>query len=75
MKIKIEQARNKMTLERILSHLEEASQLCNGLDFSALSTLEKNESQSTLKHCKDALRFATGKVQKLEGIVKRPSKK
>ncbi len=71
MKLKIQTERNKMTLKRILSHLEEASRLCNRLDLSALSTLEQIESINALKHCQDALRFTIGKVQKLEGIFER----
>ena len=65
----IERERLRITLERILFHLDETTRFCNRLDLSALSTLERNEWESKIiKHCKDAMAFTKDLLQKLKLI-------
>ena len=49
---------NRIALERIFFHLDEAMRVCNQLDLSGLGPLEKTEWDDRLRICKDAIEFA-----------------
>jgi len=57
--------KNKMILELICFHLDEAMGLCSQLDLSGLSPLEKGEWDKRMKTCKDAIEFTMASAQKL----------
>ncbi len=69
MEDEIERERIRMTLERILFHLDEASRFCNRIDLSGLSAFERNEWEGKIKHCKDAMEFTKDCVEKLKDIL------
>jgi hypothetical protein len=60
---------NKVALERILFHLEEAIQFCHRLDLSSLGTLEQEEWDVRMKTCKSAIQFTMKSVQGLSEIL------
>jgi hypothetical protein len=60
---------NKVVLERLSFHLDEAMRFCNQLDLSALGPTEKSEWDSKIKICKDAIGFTRESVQKLSKIL------
>jgi hypothetical protein len=53
--MEIDRERNRMALERIAFHLDEAMRFCNQLDLSGLGPLEQKEWDSRMKTCKDAI--------------------
>ena len=53
----VEKERNRIALERILFHLNEAMRFCTQLDLSGLGPLEQREWDSRMKNCKDAIEF------------------
>jgi hypothetical protein len=65
----IERERLRITSERILFHLDEAARFCNRLDLSGLGTLERNEWEGKIKHCKDAMAFTKDTPQKFKEIL------
>ncbi len=67
--MEIEKERNRMALERISFHLDEAMRFCSQLDLSGLGPLEQREWDDRMKTCKDAITFTRESVQKLIEIL------
>lgn len=65
----VDKERNRMALERISFHLDEAMRFCNLLDLSQLSPLDQKEWDSKMGTCKDAIKFTQQSVQKLRSIL------
>jgi hypothetical protein len=66
----IDKENNKIALEMISHHLDEALRFCNRLDLSRLSSLEQSEWDSRMKTCKNAIEFTMQSVQRLSEILK-----
>jgi len=66
----IEKERNRMVLERIFFHLDEAMRFCKQLDLSGLGPTEKSEWDNRMKICKNAIEFTKEAVQKLIKTLK-----
>ena len=67
--MEIDKERNRIALERISFHLDEAMRFCNQLDLSGFSPLEQREWDNRMKTCKDAINFTKGSLQKLGKIL------
>ena len=67
--MEIDKERNRIALERIAFHLDEAMRFCNQLDLSGLGPLEQKEWDTRMKSCKDAIEFTKGSVQQLVKIL------
>ena len=67
--MEIGKERNRIALERIAFHLDEAMRFCNHLDLSGLGPLEQTEWNSRMKTCKDAIMFTRQSVEKLTQIL------
>ena len=66
----IDKERNRIALERISFHLDEAKRFRNQLDLSGLGPLEQSEWDNRVKICKNAIEFTTKEsVQKLSKIL------
>jgi len=65
----MDKERNKMVLEQISFHLDEAMRLCSQLDLSALNPLDQTEWNTRMKICKDAIEFTKASTQKLSEIL------
>ncbi len=65
----IDKERNRIALERISFHLDEAMRFCNQLDLSGLVPLEQSEWDNRMKICKNAIEFTKESVQKLRKIL------
>jgi hypothetical protein len=65
----IDKERNRIALERISFHLDEAMRFCSLLDLSGLGPLEQREWDNKMKICKDAIEFTRESVQKLSKIL------
>ena len=61
---------NKVALERILFHLEEAMQFCHRLDLSSLGVLEQEDWNVKMNTCRSAIQFTMNSVQGLRQILK-----
>jgi len=67
--MEIDKERNRIALERIAFHLDEAMRFCKQLDLSGLGPLEQTEWDSRMKTCKDAIEFTKESLQKLTKIL------
>ncbi len=67
--MEIDQEGNRIAVERISFHLNEAMRFCNQLDLSGLGPLEQREWDNRMKSCKDAITFTKESVQKLTEIL------
>lgn len=67
--MEIGKERNRIALERISFHLDEAMRFCHQLDLSGLGPLEQKEWNDRMKTCKDAIMFTRQSVQKLTQIL------
>jgi len=65
----IDKEKNKIVLEQIFFHLDEAMRLCNQLDLSGLSSIDQGIWDTTMKICKDALHFTKESTQRLSKIL------
>jgi hypothetical protein len=65
----VDKERNRIALERIAFHLDEAMRFCNQLDLSGLGPLEQTEWDSRMKTCKNAIEFTKGSLQELNKIL------
>ena len=65
----LEKERNRVALERVSFHLDEALRFCSQLDLSGLGPLEQREWDDRMKTCKDAIMFTRQSVQKLTQIL------
>ncbi len=65
----IDKERNRIALERISFHLDEAMRFCNQLDLSGLGSLEQREWDNRMKTCKNALEFTKDSLQNLSKIL------
>ena len=67
--MEIDKERNRIALERISLHLNEAMRFCNQLDLFGLGSLEQTEWNNRMKICKNAIEFTKESVQKLIEII------
>jgi len=67
--MEIDKERNRIALERISFHLNEAMRFCNQLDLSGLGLLEQSEWNDRMKVCKNAIEFTKESVQRLVKIL------
>jgi hypothetical protein len=67
--MEIDKERNRIALERISFHLNEAMRFCNQLDLSGLGLLEQSEWNDRMKVCKNAIEFTGESVQRLIKIL------
>jgi len=67
--MEIDKERNRMALDRIAFHLNEAMRFCSQLDLSGLGPLEQKEWDNRIKNCKDALDFTKQSVLNLGKIL------
>ncbi len=67
--MEIDKERNRMALERIGFHLDEAMRFCSQLDLSGLGPLEQREWDTRMKDCKSAIEFTKGSLKKLNEIL------
>ncbi len=67
--MEIDKERNRLVLERVSFHLDEAARFCNQLDLSGLAPLEQKEWDRRIKICKDALQFTKGSLKELNNIL------
>ncbi len=65
----IDKERNRIALDRITFHLNEALSFCRQLDLSGLSDLEQREWEKRIKNCKEAIDFTKQSVEKLSKIL------
>lgn len=65
----IDKKRNRIALERISFHLDEAMRFCDLLALSELGPLEQKEWDDRMKTCKDAIHFTLKSVQALSEIL------
>ena len=65
----VDKERNRIALERIAFHLDEAMRFCNQLNLSGLGLLEQTEWDSRMKTCKNAIEFTRGSLNKLNKIL------
>ncbi|HMK77840.1 MAG TPA: hypothetical protein VK568_16895 [Thermodesulfobacteriota bacterium] len=63
--MEIDKERNRIALERISFHLDEAMRFCNQLDLSGLGPLEQREWDNRMQTCKNAIEFTKESFQKL----------
>jgi hypothetical protein len=67
--MEIDKERNRIALERISFHLDEAMRFCHQLDLSQLGPMEQTEWDNRMKTCKNAIEFTNESVQKLSKIL------
>jgi hypothetical protein len=67
--MEIDKERNRIALERVSFHLNEAMRFCNQLDLSGLGPLEQTEWDSKMKTCKNAIEFTKESLNKLNKIL------
>ncbi|MDD1778389.1 MAG: hypothetical protein LUQ65_09510 [Candidatus Helarchaeota archaeon] len=65
----IDKEKNRIALERISFHLDEAMRFCNQLNLSGLGPLEQREWDDRMKICKNAIEFTKESLQKLRKIL------
>jgi hypothetical protein len=65
----VDKERNRIALERISFHLDEAMRFCKQLDLSGLGPLEQTEWDSRMKTCKNAIEFTKESLNKLNKIL------
>ena len=65
----IDKERNRIALERISFHLDEAMRFCNQLNLSGLSSFQQKEWDERMKTCKNAIEFTKESLQKLQKIL------
>jgi hypothetical protein len=65
----IDKERNRIALERISFHLDEAMRFCTQLDLSGLGPLQQKEWDDRMKTCKNAIEFTKESLQKLRKIL------
>jgi hypothetical protein len=66
--MEIDKERNRIALERISFHLDEAMRFCSQLDLSGLGPVEQTVWDNRMKTCKDAITFTKLFIQKLTQI-------
>jgi hypothetical protein len=67
--MEIDKERNRIALERISFHLDEAMRFCNQLDLSGFGPLEQREWNTRMKTCKNAIEFTKESLDKLNKIL------
>ncbi len=67
--MKTDKERNKIGLDRIFFHLDQAMRFCNQLDLSGLGPLEQKKWNDKVKTCKDAIKFTKEALQQLSNIL------
>jgi hypothetical protein len=65
----VDKERNRIALERISFHLDEAMRFCKQLDLSGLGPLEQTEWDSRMKTCKNAIEFTKESLKQLNNIL------
>ena len=67
--VEINKETNRITLDRISFHLDEAMRFCKQLDLSGVGPLQKTEWDDRMKVCRNAIEFIKESVQKLIKIL------
>jgi len=67
--MEIDKERNRIALERISFHLNEAMRFCNQLDLSGLGPLLQTEWDSRMKTCKNAIEFTKESLKELNQLL------
>ncbi len=67
--MKTDKERNKIGLNRLSFHLDQAMRFCNQLDLSGLGPLEQKKWNDKVKTCKDAIKFTKEVLQQLSNIL------
>ncbi len=67
--MEIDKERNRIALERIGFHLDEAMRFCSQLDLSGLGPLEQREWDTRMKDCKNAIEFTKESLKTLNQIL------
>jgi hypothetical protein len=67
--MEIDKEKNRIELERMGFHLDEAMRFCNKLDLSGLGPLEQREWDTKMKNWKDAIAFCRESLKKLNQIL------
>jgi len=67
--MEIDKEKNRIALERMGFHLDEAMRFCNKLDLSGLGPLEQREWDTKIKNCNDAIVFCRESLKKLNQIL------
>jgi hypothetical protein len=67
--MKTDKERNKIGLDRIFFHLDQATRFCNQLDLSGLGPLEQEKWNDKMKTCKDAIKITKEALQQLSKIL------
>jgi hypothetical protein len=67
--MEIEKEGNRIALERVTFHLDEAMRFCNQLDLSGFGPLERREWDNRMKACKEAIDFTKKSLEKLNKIL------
>lgn len=62
----VDKERNRIALDRISFHLDEAMRFCNQLDLSGIGPLEQTEWDSRMKTCKNAIEFTKESLKTLK---------
>ena len=65
----VDKERNRIALERISFHLDEAMRFCKQLDLSGLGPLEQTEWDSRMKTCKNAIEFTKESLKQLNKVL------
>ncbi len=65
----VDKERNRIAVEQISSHLDEAMRFCNQLNLSGLGSFEQREWDSRMKTCKNAIEFIKESVRKLSKVL------
>jgi hypothetical protein len=65
----LDEERNRIPLERIGFHLDEAMRFCSHLDLSRLGPLEQREWDTRMKNWKDAIESTKESLKKLNQIL------
>ena len=67
--MEIDKERNRIVVEQISSHLDEAMRFFNQLDLSGLGSFEHREWDSRMKTCRSAIEFIKESVRKLGKVL------
>jgi len=67
--MEIKKEKNRVALERISFHLNEAMRFCNQLNLSGLAALEQAIWNNRTKTCKDGIVSARESVQRLSRFL------
>ena len=67
--MEVDKERNRIALEQISYHLDEAMRFCSQLDLSGLNPIEQMGWDNRMKICKDTITFTRLFIEKLSQIL------